>query len=204
MLEIYFIRHGQTEWNTQGMMQGRNNSPLTTEGKEQAKKLSKYLENEVFTALLSSPLGRAMETAEIIKGNRDQSIDTIDEFQEIAMGKVEGIPRSEFEITYPEEFFNFWNDASKYNPSIFEGESYADVLLRAKEGLKKLISIYPEGKIIVVTHGVMLKAICNVVLNHGIEEFTNQEVPENTSVTIVKYDNENFSIEKFSMTDHLN
>ncbi|MGL6113665.1 MAG: histidine phosphatase family protein, partial [Cetobacterium sp.] len=116
MLEIYFIRHGQTEWNTQGMMQGRNNSPLTTEGKEQAKKLSKYLENEVFTALLSSPLGRAMETAEIIKGNRDQSIDTIDEFQEIAMGKVEGIPRSEFEITYPEEFFNFWNDASKYNP----------------------------------------------------------------------------------------
>ena len=203
MLQIYFIRHGQTEWNTQGMMQGRNNSPLTQEGRNQAKKLGEHLRTEEFDVIYSSPLGRAMETTELILGDSKKEILPIDEFKEIAMGKVEGIPKEEFKLTYPEEYYNFWHDGTKYDPTAYQGESYEEVLDRAKKGLDKLSKLYSNGKIMVVTHGVMLKAICNVVLEKGISEFTKQPVPENTSVTVINYKDGYFEIEKFSMTDHL-
>lgn len=203
MLQIYFIRHGQTEWNTQGMMQGRNNSPLTQKGRDQAKKLGEHLKTEEFDVIYSSPLGRAMETTELILGDSKKEILPIDEFKEIAMGKVEGIPKEEFELTYPEEYYNFWHDGTKYDPTAYQGESYEEVLDRAKKGLDKLSKLYSNGKIMVVTHGVMLKAICNVVLEKGISEFTKQPVPENTSVTVINYKDGHFEIEKFSMTDHL-
>ncbi|MBC2856545.1 histidine phosphatase family protein [Cetobacterium sp. 2A] len=203
MLKIYFVRHGETEWNTQGIFQGRNNSNLTSEGKEQTLKLASKLKDKEFKAFYSSPLGRAMDTAQIIKGDRNIPIIPIDEFQEIGMGDVEGIPRIKFELTYPEEYFNFWNDAINYNPKAFGGESYAQVLERAELGLKKLIANHKDGNILVVTHGVMLKAICNLVSNHDISNFSKQQVPENTSVTIIDYIDSNFEISLFSNTDHL-
>lgn len=203
MLKIYFIRHGETEWNTQGIFQGRNDSPLTEKGKEQALKLARAIEDIEFSAFYSSPLGRAIETTTILKGNRNQNINPIDEFQEIAMGRVEGIPREEFEASFPEEYFNFWNDAERYDPIAYSGESYQSVLDRAEAGLRKLAQTHTDGKILVVTHGVMLKAICNFILGHGISEFSRQQVPENTSLTIVTVKDGQFEISVFSNTEHL-
>ena len=203
MLRIYFVRHGETVWNTLKIFQGRSNSPLTEVGVEQAKKLSQYLNNIDFKKVYSSPQDRALQTTKLLLGDKNMEITTIDEFQEINMGKVEGIPREEFEKNYPIEYHNFWNNALEYNPSAYNGESYEEILDRVKLGLEKLIKENNNGNILVISHGVTLKAIFNIINEKGIDEFSKQPVPENTSTTIVEYDSNGFKIIKFSDTEHL-
>ena len=71
MLNIYFVRHGETVWNTKGIMQGRLDSELTEKGVLQAENLSEQFENIDFEAVYSSELGRAYKTANILKSGRD-------------------------------------------------------------------------------------------------------------------------------------
>ena len=203
MLRIYFVRHGETVWNTLKIFQGRSNSPLTELGVEQAKKLSQHLKDIDFKKVYSSPQDRALQTTKLLLGDKNMEITTIDEFQEINMGKVEGIPREEFEKNYPIEYHNFWNNAMDYNPSAYNGESYEEILDRVKLGLEKLIKENNNGNILVISHGVTLKAIFNIINKKGIDEFSKQPVPENTSTTIVEYDSNGFKIIKFSNTEHL-
>lgn len=203
MLRIYFIRHGETVWNTQQIFQGRSNSPLTTQGIEQAKKLSKYLKDIKFNRIYSSPQGRAIQTTNLILANRSFHINHLHELQEIGMGKVEGLPKEQFINTYPNEYHNFWHNAPEYNPTPYNGESYQEVLNRVNSGLNKLISENNDGNILVVSHGVALKAVFNIINKKDVCEFSNQAVPKNTSVTIVEYDKKEFKIIKFSDTSHL-
>ena len=203
MLRIYFVRHGETVWNTLKIFQGRSNSPLTELGVEQAKKLSQHLKDIDFKKVYSSPQDRALQTTKLLLGDKNMEITTIDELQEINMGKVEGIPREEFEKNYPIEYHNFWNNAMDYNPSAYNGESYEEILHRVKLGLEKLIKENNDGNILVISHGVTLKAIFNIINEKGIDEFSKQPVPENTSTTIVEYDSNGFKIIKFSDTEHL-
>ncbi|MGL4977716.1 MAG: histidine phosphatase family protein [Cetobacterium sp.] len=203
MLRIYFVRHGETIWNTLKIFQGRSNSPLTELGIEQAKKLSIFLKDIEFNKIYSSPQERAMQTTKLILGDRVADITPIDEFQEINMGKVEGIPREDFEKNYPIAYHNFWHNAVDYNPSAYEGETYEEILHRVKVGLTKLISENSSGNILVISHGVTLKAIFNIINQKGIDEFSKQAVPENTSTTIVEYNEDSFKIIKFSDTEHL-
>ena len=163
MLRIYFVRHGETVWNTLKIFQGRSNSPLTELGVEQAKKLSQHLKDIDFKKVYSSPQDRALQTTKLLLGDKNMEITTIDEFQEINMGKVEGIPREEFEKNYPIEYHNFWNNAMDYNPSAYNGESYEEILDRVKLGLEKLIKENNNGNILVISHGVTLKAIFNII-----------------------------------------
>ncbi|MCQ8212431.1 histidine phosphatase family protein [Cetobacterium somerae] len=203
MLRIYFVRHGETVWNTLKIFQGRSNSPLTELGIEQAKKLSKHLESIDFKKVYSSPQERALQTTKLLLGSKNIDIIPIDEFQEINMGKVEGIPREEFEKNYPIEYHNFWNNAVEYNPTAYNGESYDEILDRVRVGLNKLIQENNDGNILVISHGVTLKALFNIINEKGIDEFSKQPVPENTSTTIVEYDSNKFKIIKFSDTEHL-
>ncbi len=203
MLRIYFVRHGETIWNTLKIFQGRQDSPLTEVGINQAEKLSEYIKDIHFDKIYSSPQSRAKKTAEILLGDRELNIIEIPELQEINMGNVEGIPRENFEKNFPEEYHNFWNNAIAYNPIAFNGESYQEVLDRVKVGLEKLIQENKNGTVLVVSHGVTLKAIFNIIKKHGIKEFSEQEVPQNTSTTIVEYSDGEFKIVKFSDTTHL-
>nr|WP_307774518.1 histidine phosphatase family protein [uncultured Cetobacterium sp.] len=203
MLRIYFVRHGETIWNTLKIFQGRQDSPLTEVGINQAEKLSEYIKDIHFDKIYSSPQSRAKKTAEILLGDRKLNIIEIPELQEINMGNVEGIPRENFEKNFPEEYHNFWNNAIAYNPIAFNGESYQEVLDRVKVGLEKLIQENKKGTVLVVSHGVTLKAIFNIIKKHGIKEFSEQEVPQNTSTTIVEYSDGEFKIVKFSDTTHL-
>lgn len=203
-MKIYFIRHGETVWNTLKIFQGSSNSNLTEKGIEQAKKLGERLKNTKITAFYSSPLGRAIETSKLIIGERGIEISKIDEFREIGLGKVEGLPRVEFEKKYPKEFYDFFNNPKEYNPSKYEGESYYELFNRVENGLKKIVTKHKKNDIIlVVCHGVTLKGIFKIIRNMNFDEVKDVEVPENTSVSIVDYDNGKYKIEVFSDISHL-
>lgn len=202
MLTLYFIRHGETVWNTKEIFQGRLNSNLTKKGIEQTYLLADSLKNINFDKIYSSPQGRAVHTAEIIKGDRDLQIEIIEDFQEISLGEVEGISKESFKSKYPQEYNDFWNAPNHYNPKKYNGENYYELLERVKVGLNKLKN-EKNKNILIVTHGITLKAIFNCINNLSIENFANQPVPENTSVTTVTLKNNIFSIIKFSDTSHL-
>lgn len=204
MLEIYFVRHGQTEWNLKGMLQGKKNSPLTEKGKSQAVKLGEALKDVEFEGIYASPMVRASLTAEIIKGDRDQALYTVPELREMSFGDMEGLTKKEFERLHPVQYKNLWEDAVVYDPAAFNGETFAEVDARVMEGLEHLVKSHPGGgKILVVSHGMTLKNIVTHVLGHGLEDYWNDPVPENTSLTIVSYKEGKYKMEDFSNTSHL-
>lgn len=204
MLEIYFVRHGKTEWNEKGMLQGKKNSPLTMEGKEQAAKLRDALKDVEFKGLYSSPLGRASYTAEIIRNNRTQGLFMLNDFREMSFGDMEGVTKDVFKEKYPEQYKNLWTNAKDYDPSEFNGEGFKEVDDRIMEGLGHLVRYHPHGgKILLVSHGMTLKSIFMHIWGHDLEDYWNDPVPENTSLTIVTYEDGKFTMKDFSNTDHL-
>ncbi len=203
MLKIHFVRHGQTEWNVIKKLQGHLNSPLTEEGIEQTELLYekvKYLDIE---KIYTSPQGRAVHTARILKGKKDIDIIELDEIMEMGFGDVEGLEKEAFKEQYPDAFMNLWTDAVNYDPHEFHGESFIELEKRAVEGLKKMVSENKSGDILVVSHGMILKVIFGFISGHSLDKFWTDPVPQNTSITVVSYNGKNFKIEDFSNIDHL-
>jgi broad specificity phosphatase PhoE len=98
---IYFVHHGETEWNRAGRFQGRHDSPLTPEGRRQAMRVASLLARELppprQVALVTSPLGRAMTTAGIIADALDLPIVSDNRLSELSLGDWEGLTREEIE-----------------------------------------------------------------------------------------------------------
>lgn len=203
-MKIYFIRHGETVWNTLKIFQGSSNSPLTEKGREQAKKLGEKLKNTEFTNFYSSPMGRTIETSQLIIGDRNIKIEFIEEFKEISVGRMEGVPREKFEKDFPEQYHNFFFNPKDYDPTPFAGETYPHLLERVKIGLNKIIQNHEKDDIVaVVSHGVTLKAIFKIIKNMSFEELGEAPVPKNTSLSIVDYTDGKYTIEVFSDISHL-
>ena len=87
---IYLTRHGQTLWNIEKRLQGRGNSPLTEDGIERAKELRDRIKNIHIDIIYSSPIERALNTANIIKGDKDVEVVTDDGLMEMCFGDYEG------------------------------------------------------------------------------------------------------------------
>lgn len=105
---IYLLRHGQTEFNLQGRMQGRLDSPLTALGVQQARRMGRVLRGFVDDpdrwSIVSSPLGRALRTAEIVRDETglDCGIALDERLAEVSGGDWEGLTREEIDILHPD------------------------------------------------------------------------------------------------------
>ena len=146
---IYFVRHGQTEWNKIGKMQGHKDIELNAEGKAQAQIVKEKLQGVKFDIVFSSPLKRARETAQIIS-NQDIVID--DRLIERYNGELEGKFKNEIEV-FPD--FNDPNDTR------FGIESLDSFRGRINSFLTEIMEKYKGKNILVATHaGVCLYVRC--------------------------------------------
>jgi len=202
MLNIYFVRHGQTEWNLIRKLQGALNSPLTTEGIEQTKLLKEKIDHIKFDKCYSSPQGRAFDTAKLLLEDKLE-IEIIEALAEMGFGDVEGLEKENFKEKYPTEFYNLWHEAHHYDPSAFHGETFENALDRSIMSLEEIVSRNSSGNILVVGHGMILKLIFGHIWNHDLEKFWEDPVPQNTSITHVIYENGKFIMKDFSNTSHL-
>ncbi len=200
MIELYFVRHGQTEWNQIRKLQGIQDSPLTAEGIDQANTLRDSFTIS-FDRVISSPLGRATQTARILAKSVPISTDPL--LAEMGFGSAEGLEKEVFKELYPEPFFNLWHHADQYDPAAFGGETFESVERRAQNFLESLKSIPAGSKILIVSHGMILKIIFGLIWNHGLTQFWNDQVPLNTSITKVVLTKGIFAITDFSNVDHL-
>lgn len=188
---IYLTRHGQTEWNIERRLQGRGNSPLTESGIERANELRDRIKDIDIDVIYSSPIERALDTANIIKGEKSIEVITDDGLMEMCFGDYEGRKTDEVMKENPE-----WNidlimhgDVNLCAPN---GENLGSVRNRIKETMNRVIDENRGKSILVVAHGITLKAL----MYYFKDEEVNSEVMGQATLTKVNIDdNNNFHIE---------
>jgi probable phosphoglycerate mutase len=128
---IYVVRHGETEWNKQGVMQGRKDSPLSADGLRHAQDTAAYFKEIPVKKVYTSPLGRAQKTAEIIASHIGAELVVVPDFAEMNFGIFEGKSKAILEEIFV-EFFTERSRSDLYKLYIPYpgGESYYDVYLR--------------------------------------------------------------------------
>ena len=151
MLDLWLIRHGETDWNRERRIQGQTDVPLNNLGVEQAKRLAERLSSQRFDAVYASDSKRAHHTAKIALGERDICLDR--RLREIHFGRLEG--RTHVEFTEDERRAYKAHRADPYNVALPDGESWTDLQARVKAWLGSLPS---EGRIVAFSHGGTIRA----------------------------------------------
>jgi probable phosphoglycerate mutase len=149
--QLIIVRHGQTEWNIAGIRQGHLDSRLTSKGVAQAQALAARLAREKFTALYSSDLGRAVQTAMAVADLTGHEIITDPRLRERHLGVFQGLNANEITEKYPEERRLLRTMGPDY--IIPGGESMRQQVERNVSYLNELAHKHAGETIVVVTHG---------------------------------------------------
>lgn len=188
---IYLTRHGQTEWNIEKRLQGRGNSPLTEAGIARAEELSARIMDLPIDTIYSSPIERALQTAQILRGNKDVEIIEQDGLMEMCFGDYEGRKTEEVMAENPE-----WNiEQIMHGDTVMcapNGETLESVRQRVQETMDAIITNNQGKTLLIVAHGITLKAL--MYYFNDLE--VNNEVMGQATLTKIKVDkNKTFKIE---------
>ncbi len=202
MVTLYITRHGQTEWNVQQRIQGWFDSPLTAYGKEQAQALCKRLAKTPFTAAYSSPSGRALDTAKFILEGHQTPIFIKHELKEINVAEWQGMTLDKIAEKFPVQYDDYFYHAERFRST--EGEDFFDVQARAQKLIEKLESKYTaEDNILIVTHSIVKKVLINAFLQQPMDQLWTSPEIEGTSLTIVKLENGQATVEMCGDIEHM-
>lgn len=148
MTELYLVRHGETEWNRARRIQGRTDIPLSEVGREQARRAAALLARRRWDGIYSSPLSRAVETAQIIAaGVGIADVTSVDTLVERDYGTAEGLTFDEIEALYPE---------GVRAPG---EESREEVAARVVPALLEIAGRHRGARLIVVSHGGAIRSV---------------------------------------------
>ena len=195
---IYLTRHGQTLWNIEKRLQGRGKSPLTEDGIERAKELRDRIKGMNIDVIYSSPIERALNTANIIKGDKNIEVITDDGLMEMCFGDYEGRRTDEVMKENPS-----WDIGliMKGNTilSAPNGENLAEVRDRVSKTMDRIIEENRGKTILIVAHGITLKAL----MYYFKDDEVNDEVMGQATLTKINIDeNNNFYIEYKNDNSH--
>jgi broad specificity phosphatase PhoE len=167
-LEILIVRHGESEGNLDGRLQGHLDSPLTERGRAQAAQVGGFLGSLGlrWEAAYASPLARARETARIIADRTGYPEAVLDEdLREIGAGQMEGLTRDDMERRFPDFLKRAITNLGDF--AEYGGESYEDVQRRVARFMGKMMARHREAaeRVLVVAHGglnfqLVKNAIC--------------------------------------------
>lgn len=201
MGKIYITRHGETQWNTVRKMQGHNNSPLTDLGVKQALWLANRLKEAVIDVAYSSSLTRALNTAEMIIGNREIEIIATEALKEIYLGSWEGRHIEEVEKEFPEQHRCFWKEPESYVP--VDGETFGQLTERVSRFFADVLKKHPNDNVLIVAHAATLKALFNQISNKGnLNTFWEGPHIQPTCLTIMNFEEGQLTIELMADTQH--
>ena len=152
--QVLAIRHGETEWNSEGRFQGHLNSVLNAQGLAQALSLGTRLASERFDLLISSDLGRALQTASAIAMSTGHEIVVEPRLRERNMGIFQGLTAAEVKSRYPDDYTRFKaNDPDYVIPG---GESMRQLFERSVACFTQLAERHAGMTLATVTHGGVL------------------------------------------------
>lgn len=196
---FYVVRHGKTEWNNKGLVQGHKDSHLTTEGEEQAHELKDEFSDIQFDLAFSSDLLRAKRTAEIIALEKKLAITATELLRERSFGKYEGKHYSA--LSEFDRLCETLDEGMKYSYKYEDIESDEEMLTRFITFLRETAITHPGKTILIVTHGNMMYEFL-VKVGFGTHKTFPINAIGNTAYFVMKSNGVEFEIGKTSRITH--
>jgi len=202
-MEVYLVRHGETESNKEKRFQGWSESPLSDKGLRQAEKAGFFLGTKGIDAVYSSDLKRAVHTARIIGANC--GVEPVDTplLREINFGQWEGLTYNEIEAEWGNIIREWFDDP--FCRSAPDGETLEDVRERVDSFTGKLAG-YAENsgnqRVVLVSHGGTIRVFLYYALGLTREQFWNLKV-ENASLSLVHLEQGSVKVVYYNRVDHL-
>lgn len=201
MFKLYLIRHGETDWNAAGRIQGLSDIVLNHQGELQAQRLAARLaEDGPFAALYSSPLRRAARTAEVIGQRIALPLIPDARLVERSLGELEGLTMGDIRERFP-QVHRSWHEGGT-RPHVPGEEAREQFVGRAREFVTAVRANHPQGNVIVVTHGGTINMLLLASLNLDIE----RPLPfwiDNASINIVQWGDRGVRLRLLNDTCHL-
>lgn len=168
MTELILIRHGETAWNRERRMQGQTDTPLSDIGRAQAAAVGRRLRDHPFTALYSSDLARAWDTAAAIARESGREIRREPALRERTFGIFEGMTYDEMAQRHPDVHARFAARDPDY--AVPGGESPRQFYERSLTCLNSIAHAHPDESVVVVTHGLVLDTLHRAARNLSLSE----------------------------------
>lgn len=187
-MQIYFTRHGKTEWNKERRFQGMlGDSPLLPESMEELDLLGEHLAEVPFEAIYASTSQRARKTAETIASHLKQPAPIYynDGLRELGLGRLEGQLIDEMSGLYPVELDHLRNRLDLYDPRVFAGEPIEAALTRIETVVADAVMQH-EGPLLFVGHGASLTAAIQWLAGKELSQLREMGGLVNNSVTIME------------------
>jgi alpha-ribazole phosphatase len=198
---VYLIRHGETIWNAEKRFQGHIDIPLSDKGIRQARALSHRLADKKITAVYSSDLMRAMETARHVAEPHGLEVLSLPALREINFGRWEGLTYKEIIKKDGEAITRWWK-----NPlgiCIPGGEELSELQARIVPALKEIISEHKEERVAVICHGGTIRTLISSILNMDLNKYWKIR-QDNASLNILDFtDWENGMLVSLNDCSHL-
>lgn len=191
---LYFVRHGETQWNKMEKIQGQVEIPLNDYGRKLAYAAQYGLKDVFFDAAFSSPLSRAYDTCRIILGGQQVKIIKDERLLEIGFGIWEGNSILEAERNPENVLHNFFVHPSRYQPPE-TAESFEQLSARGHSFLQEVI-LPLEGSmdnILIASHSALIRSILNPIAGLSLEDFWKIDLP-NCAVSIIELKNGELSV----------
>ena len=196
---IIFLRHGQAENNTKRILAGRTEGvPLTKIGIEQAENIGKYLKPIDISAIYSSPIERANNTAKIVAESNSIDYKLDERLTELDMGKFTRMPYDEIFAKHGNVFLKFYSNdpiISKYNV-----ETFPHVQKRVMDMLDYTIKKHDQENVLLVTHMDPIKSVIAKVMDLKPSSLF-ELIIANCSLTIIKHHDEKLSLSAINSMD---
>ena len=170
MTIFYVVRHGETEWNKAGRIQGQQNSALNEEGVSQANAAARALYRmppKSLTQLVSSDLGRTLQTAAPIAAALGLPVLQDKRLRERAFGVFEGLERTQMQAQYPDEFARWQSRDPHYR--VPGGESLEDMRVRLSSSFHEMAVRWPTDGVVVISHGGVLDVLYRIAMDIASE-----------------------------------
>jgi broad specificity phosphatase PhoE len=195
-VNIYFVRHGETHYNVEKRIQGFYDSPLTDNGIKQAKSVGIGLSDIEFKAVYASESQRVVDTARYSFGHRNIPIITDPRLKEMNLGVLVSLSETEILAQYGNILETLYS-LTDLNISAPEGESSLQLFTRTSSAIDEIIQKYKNegGNILVFSHGV---TIGNYLMQ--IAKLSGYPHHENCSVSVIKYLNGKFHVDRIADT----
>ena len=202
MTKILLVRHGQTEWNRVERFRGQADVPLNDTGLAQAEATGKRVGSTWrIDAIYSSPLSRAVKTAEAIARHTQLEVQVLPGFTDIDYGEWQGLSPEEVRQRWPEALDDWY-----HRPEIAQipkGESLDDLRRRAMAVLRALIRQHPTDTLALVGHTVINRVTLMAVLGLGNDRFWHIK-QDTCAINVIESKEDDFVIVSLNDTCHLN
>jgi len=199
MAKLILARHGETAWNVERIFRGRADVNLDEVGIKQAELLGRYFGNWKLEAIYSSPVKRALDTANIVARYQKIGVHVAEGLIDFDYGEWQSLSEQEVKKLYP-ALLNEWHN-NPHKVRVPGGESLEDVRMRATEVVNDVVSEY-QGSVLLVSHRVVIKVlICSLL---GLDNSHFWDVNLNVGgITIFNYVDRRFVLTRYNDTSHL-